>query len=168
MRKKDERWKASRKDGFHVLRHTYASVILEAGESVVTLDYYAYFMPEAGGKGRGSFDPDPPQRPQARRPRLRSELHALRTAALQDDYSEPIPPLEDDVQTGANNPHQGDRKGVSEHPVQLRHVREVHPVDRPDQRRSEQNGRPRRDLLEVVYRKALTCGDAVETVADLG
>ena len=68
-RKKGERWKASRKDGFHVLRHTYASVILEAGESVVTLarrlghssptitlDYYAHFMPEAGGKGRGAID----------------------------------------------------------------------------------------------------------------
>ncbi|MFI6333724.1 hypothetical protein [Streptomyces sp. NPDC050535] len=36
-RQKGERWKASRKDGFHVLWHTYASVILEAGESVVTL-----------------------------------------------------------------------------------------------------------------------------------
>ncbi|WP_329552144.1 site-specific integrase [Streptomyces sp. NBC_00988] len=69
LRKKGERWKASRKDGFHVLRHTYASVILEAGESVVTLarwlghssptitlDYYAHFMPEAGGKGRGAID----------------------------------------------------------------------------------------------------------------
>ncbi|MER5439041.1 site-specific integrase [Streptomyces sp. NPDC002790] len=68
-RKKDERWKASRRDGFHVLRHTYASIILEAGESVVTLarwlghssptitlDFYAHFMPEAGGKGRGAID----------------------------------------------------------------------------------------------------------------
>jgi integrase len=67
--KRRERWKASRKDGFHVLRHTYASVILQAGESVVTLarwlghssptitlDYYAHFMPEAGGKGRGAID----------------------------------------------------------------------------------------------------------------
>ncbi|WP_369226404.1 tyrosine-type recombinase/integrase [Streptomyces sp. R39] len=69
MRDKGERWKASRKDGFHVLRHTYASVILDAGESVatlarwlghssptITLDYYAHFMPEAGGKGRGAID----------------------------------------------------------------------------------------------------------------
>ncbi|MGP8303617.1 tyrosine-type recombinase/integrase [Streptomyces inhibens] len=69
MRKEGERWKASRKDGFHVLRHTYASIILEAGESVVTLarwlghssptitlDYYAHFMPEAGGKGRRAID----------------------------------------------------------------------------------------------------------------
>jgi integrase len=68
-RNKGERWKASRKDGFHVLRHTYASVILEAGESVVTLarwlghssptitlDYYAHFMSEAGGKGRSAID----------------------------------------------------------------------------------------------------------------
>ncbi|WP_432016822.1 hypothetical protein [Streptomyces hydrogenans] len=56
-------------DGFHALRHTYASVILEAGESVVTLarrlghsgptitlDHYAHFMPEAGGKGRTAVD----------------------------------------------------------------------------------------------------------------
>ncbi|MFG2632106.1 hypothetical protein [Streptomyces sp. NPDC048473] len=30
-------WAAAPKDGFHALRHTYASVMLEAGESVVTL-----------------------------------------------------------------------------------------------------------------------------------
>ncbi|MEU9734119.1 site-specific integrase [Streptomyces sp. NPDC048002] len=69
VRKTGERWAVSRKDGFHVLRHTYASVILEAGESVVTLarwlghasptitlDFYAHFMPEAGGKGRSAID----------------------------------------------------------------------------------------------------------------
>ncbi|MEU2232615.1 tyrosine-type recombinase/integrase [Streptomyces vietnamensis] len=69
MREPGQRWKASRKDGFHVLRHTYASIILEAGESVVTLarwlghssptitlDHYAHFMPEAGGKGRAAVD----------------------------------------------------------------------------------------------------------------
>ncbi|WP_338933194.1 site-specific integrase [Streptomyces netropsis] len=69
MREKGARWKASRKDGFHVLRHTYASIILEAGESVatlarwlghssptITLDHYAHFMPEAGGKGRKAID----------------------------------------------------------------------------------------------------------------
>ncbi|MFD8717746.1 integrase [Streptomyces sp. NPDC059629] len=52
-----------------MLRHTYASVILEAGESVVTLarwlghssptitlDHYAHFMFEAGGKGRSAID----------------------------------------------------------------------------------------------------------------
>lgn len=52
------------KDGFHVLRHTCASIMLEAGESVgtvarwlghsspaITLGYYAHFMPEAGSKG---------------------------------------------------------------------------------------------------------------------
>ncbi|MFE5793225.1 hypothetical protein ACFQ8C_11710 [Streptomyces sp. NPDC056503] len=68
-REKGGRWKASRKGGFHVLRHTYASVILEVGESVVTLarwlghssptltlDHYAHFMPEAGGKGRAAVD----------------------------------------------------------------------------------------------------------------
>ncbi|MFE1382964.1 tyrosine-type recombinase/integrase [Streptomyces sp. NPDC058740] len=60
---------AAPKDGFHVLRHTYASIMWEAGESVVTLarrlghpspaitlGYYAHFMPEAGSKGRGTID----------------------------------------------------------------------------------------------------------------
>jgi integrase len=59
------RWK----DGFPVLRHTYASIMPEAGESVVTparwlghsspavtLGYNAHFMPEAGSKGRAALD----------------------------------------------------------------------------------------------------------------
>ncbi|WP_234320447.1 tyrosine-type recombinase/integrase [Streptomyces sp. SBT349] len=62
-------WAASPKDGFHVLRHTYASIVLEAGESVVTLarwlghssptitlDHYAHFMSEAGNRGRSAID----------------------------------------------------------------------------------------------------------------
>jgi integrase len=62
-------WAAAPKDGFHVLRHTYASLMVEAGESVVTLarwlghsspaitlGYYAHFMPEAGRKGRTAID----------------------------------------------------------------------------------------------------------------
>ncbi|MFJ2753709.1 tyrosine-type recombinase/integrase [Streptomyces sp. NPDC087297] len=61
--RKSGQWQAAHRDGFHVLRHTYASVVLEAGESVVTLarwlghssptitlNHYAHFMPEAGGK----------------------------------------------------------------------------------------------------------------------
>jgi hypothetical protein len=51
--------------------------------------------------------------------------------------------------------------------VQLRHPIEVHPVDRPDQRRREQNRRPRRDLLEVVYLGALTCDDAATAASGL-
>ncbi|WP_438291018.1 integrase [Streptomyces sp. HUAS TT7] len=64
-----ERWQASRSDGFHVLRDIYASVILEAGESVVTLarwlghsspvitlHYYAHFLPKAGAKGRSAIN----------------------------------------------------------------------------------------------------------------
>jgi hypothetical protein len=46
-------------------------------------------------------------------------------------------------------------------------VLEVHPIDRPDQRRSEQDRRPRRDLLEVVYRKVLTCGNVADRVSGL-
>ncbi|WP_443048676.1 tyrosine-type recombinase/integrase [Streptomyces sp. NBC_00328] len=60
---------AAPKDGFHVLRHTCAPIMLEAGEPVVTvarwlghsspaitLGYYAHFMPEAGSKGRTVID----------------------------------------------------------------------------------------------------------------
>ncbi|MFJ2832292.1 hypothetical protein ACIPC1_32835 [Streptomyces sp. NPDC087263] len=66
---KRRQWAAAPKDGFHVLRHIYASLMLEAGESVVTsarwlghsspavtLGYYAHFMPEAGSKGRTAID----------------------------------------------------------------------------------------------------------------
>ncbi|WTE38428.1 tyrosine-type recombinase/integrase [Streptomyces sp. NBC_01618] len=50
-------------------RHTYASIMLEAGDPVVTLaqrlghssptntlGYYAHFMPEAGNRGRAVID----------------------------------------------------------------------------------------------------------------
>ncbi|MGQ4361124.1 hypothetical protein [Streptomyces sp. SAS_272] len=66
---KDWQWEAAPKDGFHALRDTYASIMLESGESVValawwlghsspaiTLGYYAHFMPEAGSKGRTTID----------------------------------------------------------------------------------------------------------------
>lgn len=60
---------SARRDGFHVLRHTYASHQLGAGESVVTLarwlghaspsitmDHYAHMIPGAGAKGRVAID----------------------------------------------------------------------------------------------------------------
>ncbi|MFE1754757.1 site-specific integrase [Streptomyces anandii] len=71
---KDWQWEAAPKDGFHVLRHTYASIMLEAGESVVTLarwlghlvpGCHAWLLcplhagsrkPEAGSKGRTAID----------------------------------------------------------------------------------------------------------------
>lgn len=62
-------YELSREDMFHVLRHTYASVQLEAGESIVsvsqwlghsspniTLDHYAHFMPDAGARGLAAMD----------------------------------------------------------------------------------------------------------------
>jgi hypothetical protein len=92
-----ERWMASRKDRLHVLRHAYASIIPEPGESVVTLarwfghssptttlDYYTHFMPSAGGKGRvrtfsdarGTAISPPPSEPS------RGSLSVMRPEAL--------------------------------------------------------------------------------------
>jgi integrase len=66
---------AAPKGGFHVPRHSYASIMLGAGESgvtparwlghscpAVTLGYYAHFMPEAGSKGRTAIDRLPGRR----------------------------------------------------------------------------------------------------------
>lgn len=60
---------AAPEDGFHALRHTFASVQLDARESVVsvskwlghsdpsiTLKIYAHMMPEADGRGRAAMD----------------------------------------------------------------------------------------------------------------
>ncbi|MCC8482910.1 hypothetical protein LMJ41_34245 [Streptomyces globisporus] len=62
-------YERSRSDMFQVLRHTFASVQLEACESIVsvatwlghsspkvTLDYYAHFMPGAGKRGLAAMD----------------------------------------------------------------------------------------------------------------
>jgi integrase len=62
-------WEPSREHGFHVLRHTYASVMLEAVESIVslakwlghsdpafTLRTYTHFMPEAGARGLAAIE----------------------------------------------------------------------------------------------------------------
>ncbi|WP_433855510.1 tyrosine-type recombinase/integrase [Streptomyces kronopolitis] len=74
--KREAVYELSRKDMFHVLRHTYASTQLEAGESLIslsewlghaspqtTLEHYAHFMPGAGRRGLAVmdewFDQDP-------------------------------------------------------------------------------------------------------------
>ncbi|MER7174223.1 tyrosine-type recombinase/integrase, partial [Streptomyces mesophilus] len=67
--RKNPIFEQSREDMFHVLRHTYASVQLEAGESIVslsewlghaspnvTLEHYAHFMPQAGARGLQAMD----------------------------------------------------------------------------------------------------------------
>ena len=61
-------YQESREDGFHALRHTFASVHLDARENVVavshwlghadpsiTLRIYAHMMPEADGRGRSAM-----------------------------------------------------------------------------------------------------------------
>ncbi|GAA4656913.1 hypothetical protein GCM10023324_01820 [Streptomyces youssoufiensis] len=66
---KARQWAAAPEGGFHVLGRTYASLMLEAGEpvvtlawwlgrssSTVTLGYDAHFMPEAGSRGRATVD----------------------------------------------------------------------------------------------------------------
>lgn len=62
-------WPASREHGFHSLRHTFASVQLDARETIVavsswlghkdasiTLKVYAHMMPAADGRGRRAMD----------------------------------------------------------------------------------------------------------------
>jgi predicted PurR-regulated permease PerM len=56
--------------------------------------------------------------------------------------SKPAAASENQVEAGADQRHQQQSERVSTQPVQLGHVVEVHPVDRADQRGSEQDRRP--------------------------
>lgn len=63
-----EEWEMPREFGFHVLRHTFASVVLAEGESITqlatwlghtdpafTLRTYVHFMPKSGSRGRAAI-----------------------------------------------------------------------------------------------------------------
>ncbi|GGS95833.1 hypothetical protein GCM10010259_22880 [Streptomyces daghestanicus] len=71
-----DKWEMPREFGFHVLRHTFAGVVLAEGETITklaewlghsdpafTLRTYVHFMPKAGNRARaalGSFISEPP------------------------------------------------------------------------------------------------------------
>ena len=63
---------------------------------------------------------------------------------------DPVAALEQQVEPGARRQHQRERERVADDPLQLGHVGEVHPVDRPDDRRGEEDRRPGRDLLDLL------------------
>src|ERR671921_1414652 len=63
---------------------------------------------------------------------------------------EPPTALEYQVQREGDHKHQRQRERVAERPVQLGHAVEVHPVDRADERRGEQDRRPGADLLHLL------------------
>jgi integrase len=63
-----QKWEMPREFGFHVLRHTFASVVLAEGESITqlaawlghtdpafTLRTYVHFMPKSGSRGRAAI-----------------------------------------------------------------------------------------------------------------
>ncbi|GAA0423672.1 site-specific integrase [Streptomyces luteireticuli] len=79
------RWEftKSRRHGFHVTRHTYASAVLQGGEDIVTLshwlghdsptitfDHYAHFIPQSGQRGAAAVDRMFGYTPSAAPPRL--------------------------------------------------------------------------------------------------
>lgn len=68
QRWRKETWKMPREFGFHVLRHTFASVVLAEGETITklaswlghsdpsfTLRTYVHFMPKSGERGRAAL-----------------------------------------------------------------------------------------------------------------
>jgi integrase len=105
------RYAEDREMGFHSLRHTFASVQLDARESVVsvskwlghadpsiTLRIYAHMMPEADGRGRTAMQnwfeggtkkisPDAPRDLEASIP----PMSLPPGVAVQDDATEPLP-----------------------------------------------------------------------------
>jgi hypothetical protein len=68
--------------------------------------------------------------------------HRAAAPHARPDASKPAATPENQVQAGADQSHEQQRERVSPHPVLLGHVAEVHPVDRADQRGSEQDRRP--------------------------
>jgi hypothetical protein len=62
--------------------------------------------------------------------------------------SDPPTALDEQVQHEADEQHERERNGVAEAPVKLRRAIEFHAVDRADQRRREEDGRPGREIID--------------------
>src|SRR5215212_1816261 len=67
-----------------------------------------------------------------------------------DPDLQPATTFEDQVEREGDHRHENQGEGVADKPVQLGHVAEVHPVDRPYERGREQDGGPGGDLLYLL------------------
>ena len=95
-----------------------------------------------GGRDRAPGGGLAPQSRRRQPPRRRAESSGSLTASLAL--------LEHDVEHDHHAEHARERERIAERPVELGHVLEVHAVDAGDQRRAEEDGAPRRDLLHDV------------------
>src|SRR5699024_3271390 len=71
-------------------------------------------------------------------------------------WSHPLLRLEHDVECDPETEHEPQRHRITEGPMEFGHIVEVHPVDRTDQGRREEDRGPAGDLLHVLV---LALGD---------
>src|SRR5262245_9457011 len=82
--------------------------------------------------------------------------------------SEPVLPFEEDIGQRRRDQHQHDGERIAQLPVELRHVLEIHAVDRGDQgRRHQHDGRDREYLDDVVLLDRDDAKQGIEHECDL-